>query len=176
MMILTINTEVASTQWKGAFTKMRAKIDAAASLAFLNAKKPASYKNRAFEINIRLTTDAEIKRLNRDYRGMDKATNVLSFPQAQITYKKQKDLAALPSTLGDIVIAFQTVKRECKAEDKTLENHTIHMVVHGVLHLLGYDHMKAKDAKAMEKLECDILEILGYPDPYHEISAKKSKG
>jgi probable rRNA maturation factor len=106
-------------------------------------------------VNILLTTDAAVRRLNRDFRGKDKPTNVLSFPQAKGS-----------PHLGDIALAFETVKREAREQDKTLEAHTAHLVVHGVLHLQGYDHMNAKAAKRMEKLECDILGRLGYPDPY----------
>jgi probable rRNA maturation factor len=75
--------------------------------------------------------------------------------------------------LGDIVLAFQTIRRECLMQDKTLENHVIHLIVHGTLHLLGYDHMRSREAEAMEKLECDILAALGYPDPYDEKSHVK---
>jgi len=71
------------------------------------------------------------------------------------------------------VLASQTIRRECVEQDKTLENHVIHLIVHGTLHLLGYDHMRASDAKAMEKLECDILAVLGYADPYNEKSDLK---
>jgi len=171
MINLTVNLDTASVKWKKAFPKMKPKIEQAAAVAFLSAKKPASFKGKAFDVNILLTTNAAIRRLNHDFRGMDKPTNVLSFPQIDIRFAKGKKASSAIETvlpLGDVVLAFETIKRECKEQEKTLENHTIHLVVHGVLHLLGYDHMKAKDAKAMEKLECDILDSLGYPDPYHE--------
>jgi len=74
------------------------------------------------------------------------------------------DQNAIP--LGDVVLANETVLKECKAQDKPVEDHTIHLVVHGTLHLLGYDHMMNGEAKSMEKLECEILDVLGYPDPY----------
>lgn len=163
---LCINIDTASTPWKKAFPKLRIKIEQAAAVAFLFAKKPAAFKNGAFEINILLTTDAAIKKFNHEYRGKNKATNVLSFPQRG---------AAQTGMLGDIALALQTIKKECREQKKTLENHTVHLVVHGVLHLLGYDHMVAKDAKTMEKLECDILSALGYPDPYHATDIKKGK-
>jgi probable rRNA maturation factor len=97
---------------------------------------------------------------------------VLSFPQFDLRKLPKGAFDGHPTPnpipLGDVVLAWQTLARECKEQKKTLENHAVHLVVHGTLHLLGYDHIKAKDAKAMEKLECDILESLGYPDPYHD--------
>lgn len=172
MMTFTVNLDQTCTRWKKAFPRMKRKIEEAAAIAFLMAKKPRGLKKGALEVNILLANDTTIKKLNRDFRGMDKATNVLSFPAAPLP-KKMKTESVL---LGDIILASGTVRREVKAENKTLESHTIHLVVHGLLHLLGYDHMKAKDAKVMEKLECDILAVLGYPDPYHESDRKKTKG
>jgi probable rRNA maturation factor len=171
MIRLSFNIDTASPLWKKAFPRMRAKIEQAAAVAFLRAKKPARLKNRAVEINILLTTDAAIKRLNRDFRGMDKATNVLSFPASPPPRGAAKDA---PVLLGDVALAVQTVRREARAQGKSPESHTVHLVAHGVLHLLGYDHMRLKDAKIMEKLECDILASLGYPDPYHDIASGKA--
>jgi len=175
-MKLFVHLDVACARWKKAFPKMAAKIEQAAALAFLNAKKPAAFKGRNFEIAVILSNDSTIRKLNRDYRGKDKPTNVLSFPQMQLRGLAEKDLDIFPARaaipLGDVVLACGTVRREARAEGKNLENHTLHLVVHGVLHLLGYDHMKAKEAKAMEKLECDILAALGYPDPYHDTTSK----
>lgn len=169
---LHIQVIYATEKWKSAFTKATVKMEQAAALAFLQAKKPAALKSRSFEIGLTLTTDARVKTLNRDYRGKDKPTNVLSFPMLNLDGISRRDLEVFPSSmpipLGDVVLARETVAREAKAEGKTLEAHTIHLIIHGVLHLLGYDHMRASDAKTMEKLECDILKTLGYPDPYHE--------
>lgn len=165
MINLSINIDVAAAGWKNAFPKMKRKMEEAAAFAFLRAKKPKSFDGKTLEINILLTTDSAMKKLNHDYRGKNKPTNVLSFPQ---------NLPAQTGLLGDVALALQTIKKECKEQQKTLENHAIHLVVHGILHLLGYDHMRLKDAKTMENLECDILEGLGYPDPYHEPVAKKT--
>ncbi len=174
---LDIHLDVASVAWKNAFPKMRVKIKQAATRAFLDAKKPASFKGRTFEINILLTTDATIRKLNKIYRGKDTPTNVLSFPQFEITNKRRPvDLKIFPAKtaipLGDIVLAYKTIVQESKDQKKTIENHVVHLIVHGTLHLLGYDHMIEKEAKIMEKLECDILAVLGYPDPYHEYDAR----
>ena len=173
---VTIHLDSASTKWKRAFYGMNSRIERAAAAAFDGAKKPAAFAKRKFEISVTLTDDANVKVLNRDYRGIDKPTNVLSFPQIDLGTFKTSTLDVFPQKmsvpLGDVVLGFQTIARETREQQKTLENHTIHLVVHGVLHLLGYDHMRLKDAKVMEKLECDILKSLGYPDPYKEMDAK----
>ncbi|MDO5090578.1 MAG: rRNA maturation RNase YbeY [Cardiobacteriaceae bacterium] len=113
----------------------------------------------ALEVTVRLTDNEEIRELNRDYRGKDAPTNVLSFPC-------DWDLPEEPRLLGDIVIAVQVVNDEAKAQKKKMEAHWAHIVVHGLLHLLGYDHLDDTEAEKMETLEKQILAKLGYPDPY----------
>jgi len=158
---------------------MRKKIEQAAVCAFLNAKKPTAFKSRSFEISILLTDDNYIKTLNKNYRRKNKATNVLSFPQIDLKKFRPASLDIFPPNekipLGDIVLAFQTISHECLEQNKSLENHILHLIVHGTLHLLGYDHQHLKDTIAMEKLECDILTSLGYPDPYRETTTRKIK-
>ena len=177
MIKLHIHLDKASTKWNRAFPQMRGKIEQAAVYAFTRAKKPAAFKRRVFEINVILTDDANVKTLNKNYRGKNKPTNVLSFPQINLQRFSRTDLDIFPRSnaipLGDIVLAFQTIRTECQTQIKTMENHVIHLIVHGTLHLLGYDHMRASEAKAMEKLECDILDVLGYPDPYNAKSDVK---
>lgn len=170
MIDLGIDLDVASAKWKAAFPRRDLKIKVAAACAFMGAKKPKAFEGRVVDISIILTDNRTIKKLNRDYLGKDKATNVLSFPQLQIKGLKARDLAIYPKSsplpLGDVVLAFETIKKEAKEQKKKIEDHVAHLVVHGVLHLLGYDHMTARDAKTMESLECDILALLGYADPY----------
>ena len=177
MIKLNIHLDMASARWKKVFPQMKRKIEQAAACAFLNAKKPAAFRARSFAINVLLTDDANIKALNKSYRGKNKPTNVLSFPQINMHSFRRASLDIFPPKsavpLGDIVLAYQTIHGESIEQDKALEDHVIHLIVHGTLHLLGYDHERLKDAHAMEKLECDILESLGYPDPYHDISIKK---
>jgi probable rRNA maturation factor len=103
--------------------------------------------------SILLADNKKLRALNRDFRGKDKATNVLSFP-SQGDYR------------GDIAIAYGVTKKEAKTTGKTFADHATHLVVHGVLHLAGYDHERPKDAKAMEPLEVKILKRLGIADPY----------
>ncbi len=176
MIKIETNIDVASANWKNAFPRYRKKIEEAVALTFLQAKKPAALKDRSFDINIILTTDANVKKLNKTYRGKDKATNVLSFPQVKMDGLKKSDFKIYPPKtiipLGDILIANQITKKEAKAEKKELESHVMHLVIHGVLHLLGYNHSSEKDAEAMEKLECKIMAELDYPNPYEICSTK----
>lgn len=111
------------------------------------------------ELLIRLAGKDEIQQLNNRYRGKDKPTNVLSFPS---DIPKEID----ESILGDVVICTAVVQDEAKAQHKTFENHLIHMAIHGVLHLLGYDHIKGSEANEMEALEIKILAGLGIDNPY----------
>jgi len=112
---------------------------------------------RAGELAVLLTDDAAIRRLNATWRGLDKPTNVLSFPAAPTPDRRH---------IGDIAIAFDTTRREADEEHKLLADHLSHLAVHGFLHLLGYDHELEPDAEAMEQLERAILARLGVPDPY----------
>ena len=116
------------------------------------------------EIAVMLTDDAGIRTLNSNWRGIDKPTNVLSFPALPQASPGSPDDA--PRMLGDIAIAYETTRTEADDEQKPFDHHLSHLVVHGFLHLVGYDHETDDDAEAMETLEQDILAQLGIPDPY----------
>jgi probable rRNA maturation factor len=111
------------------------------------------------EVTVVLTDDAEQRELNRQWRGFDKSTNVLSFPQLE-------PFSAVQGLVGDITLARETVEREAAEMGISLEAHFTHLVVHGFLHLLGYDHIEEADAVQMESLETKILARLGIADPY----------
>lgn len=115
----------------------------------------------ASELSLLFTDDEHIAVLNRDWRGKDKPTNVLSFPAFEMAPGDP-----LPPLLGDIVIASETVFSEAALEGKPVEYHLTHLVVHGFLHLLGYDHESEEDADEMEALERQVLARLAIPDPY----------
>ena len=117
------------------------------------------------ELAVMLTDDTGIRTLNGNWRGIDKPTNVLSFPALQPVGDVPDDM---PRMLGDIAIAYETTRREADEEDKPFEHHLSHLAVHGFLHLIGYDHENDNDAEAMEALEREILAHLGIPDPYAE--------
>lgn len=112
------------------------------------------------ELSILLSDDATIRNLNRDWRGKDKPTNVLSFPAVE------PDRLPTSPMVGDVALAFETVAREAVADGRTLEDHVIHLLVHGFLHLIGYDHETSAEAEAMEALEIRILATLGVDNPY----------
>ncbi|KTE28935.1 MULTISPECIES: rRNA maturation RNase YbeY [unclassified Sphingopyxis] len=122
------------------------------------------------EVAVRLTDDAEVQTLNRDFRGKDKPTNVLSFPQVQhdllegLTNGDDGEIL-----LGDIVLARETCAREAEEKGISLADHATHLIVHGALHLVGYDHMDDASAHAMEALEVKALASLGLANPYAEL-------
>ncbi len=115
----------------------------------------------ASELSLLFTDDEHIRVLNRDWRGKDKPTNVLSFPAFEISPGDP-----LPPMLGDIAIAFETVSSESALEGKPFEHHLNHLIVHGFLHLLGYDHETDEEAEQMEGVERRVLARLAIPDPY----------
>jgi probable rRNA maturation factor len=112
------------------------------------------------EVAVALADDGMIRAANRDWRARDKPTNVLSFPAVTA------DRLPQASFLGDVIIAIETVRAEAEAEDKPFADHLAHLTVHGVLHLLGYDHMTSAEAEIMEARESLVLAALGVPDPY----------
>lgn len=116
-------------------------------LAYLDIKEA--------EVSVVLADDNFVQGLNREYRGKDKPTNVLSFPQD-------------PPMLGDIVLAFETIEREASEQNKDFAAHLTHLLVHGVLHLLGYDHEDDQEASEMEGLEIEILQKMGINNPYED--------
>jgi probable rRNA maturation factor len=149
----SIEVVVESPLWKAvpsAKSALRRAIAAAARPETANA-----------EIAVVLTDDRSIRSLNRQWRGHDNATNVLSFPAPS---SERAD--GIPILLGDIVIAYETTAKEAAAEGKSFLHHLSHLAVHGFLHLVGYDHESHDDAETMEGLERRILARLGVPDPY----------
>ncbi|MGD8907896.1 MAG: rRNA maturation RNase YbeY [Chromatiales bacterium] len=113
------------------------------------------------ELVIRLVDEEESRQLNHAYRGKESSTNVLSFP-----FEAPPEVPS--PLLGDLVICVPVVAREAREQGKTLESHWAHMVIHGLLHLLGYDHQNDEEAQRMESRERELLDQLQYPDPYNE--------
>jgi len=126
-----------------------------AVLAEIGAKASGS------ELSLVFSDDAHIRTLNAGWRGKDKPTNVLSFPAFPGDHRHM-----LPPMLGDVVLAAETVAAEADAEGKPLAHHIAHLIVHGVLHLIGYDHETEAEAEEMEATERRVLARLGIPDPY----------
>jgi probable rRNA maturation factor len=140
-----------------------AMLERAARAAFLAAPP---LRQGAYQVTLVLTGDAEMRTLNRTWRGKDAATNVLSFPAGD-------DLSE-PGLLGDVVLAYETTLKEAREQTIALQDHVSHLVVHGVLHLLGFDHAKDEEAERMENLERTALGLLGIADPYAEAEAARA--
>lgn len=139
----------------------------------VSAAAPLLTRPEPMEIALRFTSDAEVHALNRDYRGKDAPTNVLSFPM--LSEAELADLVANGVTdhapeimIGDIVLAHETCAREAGGKSIALADHAAHLIVHGTLHLLGYDHMGDADAREMETRERTAMAALGLHDPYDD--------
>lgn len=150
--------------WSAAVPDAAARVEAAARAA-LAAACPAL---GAAELSVLLADDGMLHELNRTWRGKDAPTNVLSFPATETAEGEtpRPEFAGAPLALGDVALAFETCRREAAADGKPLADHLTHLVVHGVLHLVGYDHEEEAAAERMEALETRILAGLGVPDPY----------
>jgi probable rRNA maturation factor len=131
------------------------------------------------ELSLVLADDALVRRLNSTYRRKNVATNVLSFPALTAAERARAAAAGRPvrpAPLGDVVAAFETSRREAAALAKPLAHHLSHLIVHGTLHLLGYDHEAECQAQRMERLERRVLAALGIPDPYGGGRARAGRG
>jgi probable rRNA maturation factor len=145
---LTVDILGSSALWKGHETLLASALAAAAAA-----------EGKAGSVSLMLGDDASIAALNQRFRGKNGPTNVLSFPPAAGAENE-------PGFLGDIALAAETIVEEANFQGKRFENHAAHLVVHGFLHLIGYDHMKPADAEAMEARERAILTSIGIEDPY----------
>ena len=131
-------------------------------MAYEHAQRSQTHKIESIELSILLTDNATIQELNKEYRLKDKPTNVLSFPLTENTPEPLDGFLAL----GDIVIALETIQEEAKQQNKTFSDHYTHMLIHGLLHLLHYDHETDEDAEIMESLEIKILDQMKIKNPY----------
>ena len=167
---LKVDVLVESENWKNA---------GAATAVVRRALKQAAItlSTKSAEVAIVLTDDAAMRRLNRNWRGVDAPTNVLSFAtknpgnrhmldRVSDELYKQLGKHLVGKHLGDIVLAYETVEREARREGKPFDHHLAHLAVHGFLHLLGYDHSSNAQARRMETIERAILRDLAVPDPY----------
>lgn len=154
---MIVSIEVEDEAWSAL-----ADLDAITQRAVLAALEAGADLDGEAEINVLFTDDPSIASINAEWRGKDYATNVLSFPAPDNMPVPEGE--ARP--LGDIVLGSGIVAREAQEQGKSLHDHTVHLIVHGTLHLLGYDHVDDDEAEKMERLETDILKGLGIPDPY----------
>lgn len=154
-----------SRRWRGA---LPARTLAKAAIAAAAAECGVPFK-RGAELCVHLVGDADIQALNAEWRQKDAPTNVLSFPAVEASRVADSPL------LGDIFVAFDTLKREAEDEEKPLPDHFRHLVIHGFLHLVGFDHVEAAEAEAMEALEVKALARLGVADPYAQSELADAK-
>jgi len=150
-----VEVRIAAGHWRKQAPGVAALVRSSASAAWR-----AGGGRGAIEIGVLLADDATLRELNARHRGRDSATNVLSFPA------EPADDAPGPAMLGDVALAFEMIAAEAGAQGKPLADHIRHMIVHGVLHLLGYDHVDDAAAEAMERIEAEVLAEFGVPDPY----------
>lgn len=126
------------------------------------ADLPTQVVESPFEVSVVFVNDDMIRILNKEYRGKNKPTNVLSFAMLD----DENDLDMSIFSLGDVILAYETIERECRENDRFIRDHVAHLLVHGTLHLLGYDHIEDDDANVMETLEIRILEGMDIQNPY----------
>ncbi len=163
-----VETLIEDERWQAA--RLEDLADAACRAVLSRLDLPAE----GFEIAVLGCDDARMATLNADFRDKDRATNVLSWPAVELApdraggapSRPDPGPADMPQSLGDIAIAFDTCAREAAEQGKPLAAHVTHLLVHGCLHLLGFDHIRAPDAARMEALEVDLLERMGIADPY----------
>ena len=155
----TINIIINDDEWRKYESQLIQKINEAVVKTLEKLKL-----SMQSELSIRLTSDFEMQDLNNKYRGIQKPTNVLAFPQDS----DSGNLFNNQEYLGDIAIGYQSVKRESFVQKKSLSDHSIHLIIHGLLHLFGYNHKNEFESKIMEQIEIDVLCLLGYKNPYCE--------
>jgi probable rRNA maturation factor len=173
---IEISVMVRAGNWEGFLPDYEAYIEAALEQIIEGTAEGAGFKNFSFlELSIVLADDELLRELNRGYREKDKATNVLSFPslkenEIEKYFQKNAQVPEMPFSLGDVIISLETIQKEAIVSDKALKDHFIHLMIHGLLHLLGYDHIQNDEAEYMEALETKLLANLKINDPYKDIT------
>jgi probable rRNA maturation factor len=152
-----IDIDIKEPLWEEAVDDIEACVTAMAQSLYQYMGLSAS----VIELSVVLADDAFVQDLNKQYRHKDKPTNVLSFPATEDIFEVDDFLL-----LGDVVISYQIIEREAVEQSKSFKAHMVHMLVHGLLHLLGYDHQEEDQAQEMEKLEIEFLKTQGYENPY----------
>ena len=164
---MEIGVTIRYSAWRTALPEVRRVTRKAALAALALTPKP-----RANELAVVLADDALLRTLNCDYRGVDKATNVLAFAYAEAESSPGPEESEI---LGDVVVSLEATRAEADKAGRSLREHLSHLVIHGVLHLLGYDHGNDRDAESMEKLEIQALSGIGIANPYAPTRAVKKR-
>ena len=164
-MAIKVRLRIDDKRWKDALPDVGKCVKKAASSAWKRGNTgDLKIPVKQAEVSVLLTDDQAVHALNKEYRGMDKPTNVLSFAALDDESEPIVD----PMLLGDIVVAFETTEREAGEQECSLADHLFHLIVHGTLHLIGYDHIEDADAVEMEALEIRILAENGLKNPYED--------
>jgi probable rRNA maturation factor len=166
--ILTAAVHIEHDGWRARNTDVVSTCQKAVSSAWISGRKALSADHPLFgmpdgpvEVSVVLSSDSVVHRLNLDHRGKDRPTNVLAFPG-----DLNGPAPGAEILIGDVILGLETIEHEAAESNKTLTDHMCHLVIHGVLHLLGYDHASENDAKEMERVEVDSMASLGLQDPY----------
>ncbi len=163
-----VAVDIADERWRTGIADIEAKATVAVCAAYVSGADEALRRHQGVEVSVLLAGDAALRRLNNDYRDKDQPTNVLSFPA--MTADDPPAPPGMPLLLGDIAVSYDTTLGEADDQGKTLEDHLCHLVVHGMLHLLGVDNESEEQAAEMERLEIVVLAELGIADPYEDAS------
>jgi probable rRNA maturation factor len=164
-MPIEIAADIADARWAAAWPGAE---DTLAVLCdhVLGAQAPAALAQRVIEVSFLLTDDAQMRALNKAHRGKDQPTNVLSFPSGDVLVGEGVEGPLPPALLGDIAMGYETVLREAKAGALVFQDHATHLVIHGILHLLGFDHIEEEEAAEMEAKEIAFCRDFGIANPY----------
>ncbi len=171
---IDLDVSLQSEDWQNEFPDYQDHITACLTQIAQNIPEARNFgRIPHLELSILLTDDHNIRQLNRQYRDRDKPTNVLSFPslsgqEMDIHLRQGSEIPDHPIALGDVVLAYETVRAEAGAQGKTFPDHFCHLFIHGMLHLLGYDHMEKAPAQEMEAMEKKMLSKLSIDDPYQD--------
>ena len=163
-------TYIEDERWKAALDNVEDIVEACKNAVVKTVQKDVSFleKNKNFSVNLNLSNDEAIKALNKEFRGIDKPTNVLSFANVDDAFFNQMLETEEDVCLGDVMIAYETMKEQADVLEISLQSHFCHLWVHGMLHILGYDHIKEEERLEMEEKEIEILHALNIENPYQE--------
>ncbi len=161
---ISVDISVNEKAWDSTLSNLPSKIVQDCILATLTSSEVRINGTNKLEVSVLLTGDEEIQELNNTYRKKNKPTNVLSFPQNMEFSDTENEEGCL--LLGDIVLSIHTIQLEASNQNKSMKDHLAHLIVHGTLHLLGYDHQTDQDATQMESIEIAVLNSMGVSNPY----------
>jgi probable rRNA maturation factor len=156
---LVIGVQIETPEWRSAWPRLAADTRALLKATNVSLLSASPLRGEGLSVDVVFASDARLRALNARFRGKNRPTNVLSFENPEMP-------------LGGIALAFETISREAKAQRKPFINHSKHLILHGFLHLAGYDHHTARSARLMERLEIAILAAMGIPNPYLITRAK----